>query len=65
MTKYSVHRPMRGTGNAGMTTPYEDGYRSGANGEEYDNPYNQPGEEVEMKDYESGWKRGNAEGLKG
>lgn len=60
-----LQRPATGTGNAGMKTPYEQGFYSGAAGERYDNPYDQPGEEVEAMAYFGGWKNGESAGLAG
>jgi hypothetical protein len=54
-TVKSIGRPTRGTGNAGMKTPYDQGKASAEKGEKYDNFYNQPGEEEAFKDYKKGF----------
>ena len=53
----------RGTGNAGMPTPYDQGLASARRGESYENIYDQPGEEVERKDYENGYLQGKKKGV--
>lgn len=46
------------TGNAGMKTPYEQGYEDGCKGYMWQQIYDQPGEEVEADDYKSGFEAG-------
>ena len=52
------YRPTRGSGNAGMDTPYEQGEKYGIRGEQYENIYDQPGEEVEFEQYKQGYYSG-------
>ena len=56
--KYILRRPARGTGNAGMETPYDQGFNAGAGGKPYDQPYDQPGEETDAQAYSRGWRDG-------
>jgi len=44
------------TGNAGMKTPYEQGYADGRKGLPWQQIYDQPGEEVEADDYKRGFE---------
>ncbi len=43
------------TGNAGMRSPAEQGYKDGKEGLMYDNPYDQRGEELERDAYKKGF----------
>ena len=59
---------LRGTGNPGMPTPYDQGRADAKKGRPYDNPYDQPGEEQEHRNYRKGYEQGKqqdvAEGSK-
>jgi len=44
------------TGNAGMKTPYEQGYADGQQGLMWQQIYDQLGEEVEADDYKRGFE---------
>jgi hypothetical protein len=61
-TKYTLQRPSRGTGNAGMPTPYNQGFAHAADhlnaGYTYINPYDQPGEEEAAVDFAKGFDAG-------
>lgn len=61
-TKFTLKRPSRGTGNAGMSTPYDQGFRAAADhlnaGYAYSNPYDQLGEEEAQADYAKGFDAG-------
>ncbi len=49
---------LRGTGNPGMPTPYDQGLDDAKKGRAYDNPYDQPGEEQEHSQYKKGYEQG-------
>lgn len=63
--KIKLQKPTRGTGNPGMKTPYDQCYEDGSCGRQYENPYDQPGEETEAREFRNGWKYGESEGLRG
>jgi hypothetical protein len=54
---------LRGTGNPGMPTPYDQGLNDAKKGRVYDNPYNQPGEEQEHSQYKKGYEQGKTPGV--
>ena len=51
-------RMTRGVGNAGMKTPYEQGYADGEHGLVWQQIYDQVGEEIEAADYQRGFESG-------
>jgi 5-methylcytosine-specific restriction endonuclease McrA len=51
-------RPARGSANAGMGTPYDQGYASGVRGEPFEQIYDQRGEELERDAYKQGYENG-------
>ena len=53
---------LRGTGNPGMPTPYDQGRADAKKGRPYDNPYDQPGEEQEHRSYRKGYEQGKQQG---
>ena len=54
---------LRGTGNPGMPTPYDQGQADAKKGRPYDNPYDQPGEEQEHRNYRKGYEQGKQQGV--
>ena len=54
---------LRGTGNPGMPTPYDQGRADAKKGRPYDNPYDQPGEEQEHRNYRKGYEQGKQQGV--
>lgn len=64
-TKYTLKQPTRGVANAGMKTPFDQGYEDGSCGRPYENPYDQPGEKTEAREFRNGWKCGESEGMRG
>jgi hypothetical protein len=54
---------LRGTGNPGMPTPYDQGRADAKKGRPYDNPYDQPGEEQEHRNYRKGYEQGKEQGV--
>lgn len=60
--KFILKRPIRGSGNPGFSTPFDDGFAFAADhlnaGYAYDNPYNQPGEEEAQADFARGFDAG-------
>jgi hypothetical protein len=58
-----VAEGLRGTGNPGMPTPYDQGRDDAKKGRAYDNPYDQPGEEQEHSQYKKGYEQGKKQGV--
>ncbi len=58
-----VAEGLRGTGNPGMPTPYDQGRDDAKKGRAYDNPYDQPGEEQEHSQYKKGHEQGKKQGV--
>ena len=58
-----VAEGLRGTGNPGMPTPYDQGRSDAKKGRAYDNPYDQPGEEQEHSQYKKGYEQGKKQGV--
>lgn len=58
-----VAEGLRGTGNPGMPTPYDQGRADAKKGRPYDNPYNQPGEEQDHRNYRKGYEQGKQQGV--
>ena len=58
-----VAEGLRGTGNPGMPTPYDQGHTDAKKGRAYDNPYDQPGEEQEHSQYKKGYEQGKKQGV--
>jgi hypothetical protein len=54
---------LRGTGNPGMPTPYDQGRNDAKKGRAYENPYDQPGEEQEHSQYKKGYEQGKKQGV--
>jgi hypothetical protein len=59
----SVAEGLRGTGNPGMPTPYDQGLNDAKKDRAYDNPYDQPGEEQEHSQYKKGYEQGKKQGV--
>lgn len=58
-----VAEGLRGTGNPGMPTPYDQGLNDAKKGRAYDNPYDQSGEEQEHIQYKKGYEQGKKPGV--
>jgi DNA-binding CsgD family transcriptional regulator len=58
-----VAEGLRGTGNPGMPTPYDQGRADAKKGRPYDNPYNQSGEEQEHRNYRKGYDQSKHQGV--
>jgi hypothetical protein len=61
--KQGVAEGLKGTGNPGMPTPYDQGRDDAKKGRAYDNPYDQPGEEQEHSQYKKGYEQGKKQGV--